>query len=464
MINGDKKAKVVVSNLTRKFGDLLVLDDLSFTVGEGEFLSIVGPTGCGKTTFLNCLSRLLPPTKGNIFIDGELADPKKHNISFVFQEPTPMPWRTVEENVSFGMEIKGFPKDKMRERLNYIMALVGLSDTAHLYPNQISASMMQRLTVARAFAVDPDLLLMDEPYGQLTVKLRYYLEDELIKLWQTLKSTVIFITHNIEEAVYLAERILVLSNKPAKIKAEIKVNLPHPRKLIDPQFLVPSTMLAAPSSVFQLFLVKLTDPNPDGAVLSAHVWISIQEAGIGYLLSLLIGLPLGLLMGWFTVVRGVFRPLFEIIRPIPPIAWIPLYIFWFGIDLWGKVFIIWIGGVVPCVINAWAGVKMTNPTLIQMARTYGATDWQIFKKLCIPSALPMVFGALQITLAICWTNLVAAELLASDSGLGFLISMGRRLALPEMVVLAMVTVGVVGALIGLAIDAVEKRLLAGIRR
>lgn len=107
---------------------------------------------------------------------------------------------------------------------------------------------------------------------------------------------------------------------------------------------------------------------------------------------------------------------------------------------------------------------MTNPTLIQMARTYGATDWQIFKKLCIPSALPMVFGALQITLAICWTNLVAAELLAADSGLGFLITMGRRLALPEMVVLGMVTVGVVGALIGVVIDVVEKQLLAGIRR
>jgi ABC-type nitrate/sulfonate/bicarbonate transport system permease component len=228
--------------------------------------------------------------------------------------------------------------------------------------------------------------------------------------------------------------------------------------------IVPQTMLAAPSSVIELFIVKLYEANPDGAVLGVHAWMSIKEAGLGYLLSLLIGLPLGLFMGWFTVVRGIFRPLFELIRPIPPIAWIPLCIFWFGIGLWGKVFIIWIGGVVPCVINAWAGVAMTNPTLIQMARTYGATHWQIFTKLCIPSALPMVFGALQITLAICWTNLVAAELLAADSGLGFLITMGRRLALPEMVVLGMVTVGIAGALIGLLIDAVEKRLLAGIRR
>jgi NitT/TauT family transport system permease protein len=169
-------------------------------------------------------------------------------------------------------------------------------------------------------------------------------------------------------------------------------------------------------------------------------------------------------MGWFAVVRGVFRPFFEMVRPIPPIAWIPLTIFWFGIGLWGKVFIIFLGGVVPCVINAFVGVRMTNPTLIQMARTYGATNWQIFYQICIPSALPMVFGALQIALAACWVNLVGAELLASDQGLGYLITMGRRLALPELVVLGMGCVGLVGALIGMVIDQVEKRLLAGIRR
>ena len=228
--------KINVRNLTKKFGELLVLDDISFNVAEGEFLSIVGPTGCGKTTFLNALSKLIPTTKGNIFIDGEAADPKKHNISFVFQEPTCMPWRTVRKNVAYGMEVKGFPKDKLAERLKYILELVGLTSTADLYPNQVSASMEQRIAVARAFAVNPDLLLMDEPYGQLDVKLRYYLEDELIRLWKTLKATVIFVTHNIEEAVYVAERILVLSTKPTKIKAEVKVDLPRPRNLIDPKF------------------------------------------------------------------------------------------------------------------------------------------------------------------------------------------------------------------------------------
>ena len=230
-----RKAKIEVRNLTKRFGDLLVLDQISFDVGEGEFLSIVGPTGCGKTTFLNTLSKLIPSTAGDIFIDGEVADPKKHHLSFVFQEPTCLPWRTVRENVAYGMEVKRVPKAEMEKKLDLIMEMVGLADCADLYPNQISASMLQRIAVARAFAVNPDLLLMDEPYGQLDVKLRYYLEDELVRLWEHLKSTVIFVTHNIEEAVYVSERILILSNKPAKIKAEVKVDLPRPRSLIDPR-------------------------------------------------------------------------------------------------------------------------------------------------------------------------------------------------------------------------------------
>ena len=232
----ERPIKIEVKDLTKQFGDLVVLDKINFNVAKGEFLAIVGPTGCGKTTFLNCLSKLLPTSDGDIYIDGEVANPKKHNISFVFQEPTCMPWRTVRQNVAYGMEVKKFPQKEIEERTQYMLDLVGLTETADLYPNQVSASMVQRITVARAFAVDPDLLLMDEPYGQLDVKLRYYLEDELVKLWQTLQSTVVFVTHNIEEAVYVAERILVLSNKPTNIKAEVKVDLPRPRNLIDPKF------------------------------------------------------------------------------------------------------------------------------------------------------------------------------------------------------------------------------------
>ena len=228
--------------------------------------------------------------------------------------------------------------------------------------------------------------------------------------------------------------------------------------------IVPRVFLATPTDVVKLLVLKMYQTQPDGALLLTHIWVSLQEALYGYLLALAFGVPLGLLMGWFYTMEGLARPIFEMIRPIPAVAWIPLTIFWFGIGMTGKVFIIWLSGIVPCVINSFTGVKLTNPTLIQMARTYGASNWQIFYQICIPSALPMVFGALQIALAACWTTLVAAELIAADTGLGFLITMGRRLVRPDMVVLGMMMVGLTGFIIGIVVDKIEKILLAGIRR
>ncbi len=228
--------------------------------------------------------------------------------------------------------------------------------------------------------------------------------------------------------------------------------------------IIPPDLLATPTQVGRLFVDKLSNPQPDGALLLTHLRVSLEEALLGYAAALLFGVPLGLLMGWFYSIEGMARPIFELIRPIPAVAWIPLTIFWFGIGLSGKVFIIFLSGIVPCVINSFVGVKLTNPTLIQMARTYGASRWQIFRKICIPSALPMVFGALQMALAASWTTLVAAELIAADNGLGFLITMGRRLTRPDMVVLGMLLVGLTGYMVGLVIDRIEKRLLAGIRR
>ena len=229
--------KVEVKNLTKKFGDLLVLDDMSFNIRKGEFVCVVGPTGCGKSTFLNCLTRIHMPTAGDLYIDGVPADPKKHNISFVFQEPSALPWLTVEENIAYGLKIKRLPKDEIDKRVNQILDLMGLQEFRKAYPGELSVSAEQRIIIGRCFAMQPDLLLMDEPYGQMDVKMRFYLEDEVIRLWKELGSTVIFITHNIEEAVYLAEKVMILTNKPAKIKEEVMIDLPRPRDITDPKFI-----------------------------------------------------------------------------------------------------------------------------------------------------------------------------------------------------------------------------------
>ncbi len=230
-------SRVDVVNLTKRFGDLLVLDNISFSVGNGEFLCIVGPTGCGKTTFLNSLAHLYDIDAGRITIDGEDVDLQKHSIAYIMQEYSAMSWLTVRENIEFGLKIRKVPKDVMKRNADEAIELVGLSKFADYYPNQLSASMLQRVAIGRAFAVKPDLLLMDEPYGQLDIDLRFQLEDELLKLWQHTHTTVIFITHNIEEAVYLSEKILVLTNKPTTVKAEYSNELPRPRDVTDPAFI-----------------------------------------------------------------------------------------------------------------------------------------------------------------------------------------------------------------------------------
>jgi ABC-type nitrate/sulfonate/bicarbonate transport system ATPase subunit len=232
----NEAVKVKVRNLVKKFGDLLVIDGISFDVKQGEFLCIVGPTGCGKTTFLNSLTKLYNITSGDILIDNEPVNLKKHSIAYIFQEYSTMPWLNVEQNVGFGLDIKRVPKKERLERINEVLGIVGLTQFRTHYPNELSASMLQRVVIARAFATEPELLLMDEPYGQLDTELRFKLEDELLSLWERTKTTVIFITHNIEEAVYLSGRILVLTNKPTKIKSEIVNSLPYPRNIVNSEF------------------------------------------------------------------------------------------------------------------------------------------------------------------------------------------------------------------------------------
>lgn len=232
----EKKVKVQVRDLTKKFGDLLVLNHMDFDVEEGDLLCVVGPTGCGKTTFLNSLTKIYDITEGQILLDGREVDPKVNNMAYILQGNSTMPWLTVEKNVSFGLDIKKVPSARKKELVDKYLDIVGLAEYRNYYPNQLSSSMLQRVGIARAFATEPELLLMDEPYGQLDIELRFKLEDELVKLWQMTKTTVIFITHNIEEAVYLGNKIMVLTNKPTTVKTTLTNSMPRPRDVTSKEF------------------------------------------------------------------------------------------------------------------------------------------------------------------------------------------------------------------------------------
>lgn len=222
--------------------------------------------------------------------------------------------------------------------------------------------------------------------------------------------------------------------------------------------IVPERLLAAPTTIISTFLEKLTDASPDGYTLQENFLVSLKLALVGYLSALAIGTPLGLLMGWYRVFDRLITPIFEIVRPIPPIAWIPISIIWLGVGLTAKAFIIFLSAFVSCVINSYTGVKMANPVLINVARTCGASRWEIFTTVCIPSAIPMVFSGFRIALGNAWSTLVAAELLASTGGLGFMIQMGRTLARPDIIIVGMLTIGCSGAIMTGILGLIEKQM------
>lgn len=217
--------------------------------------------------------------------------------------------------------------------------------------------------------------------------------------------------------------------------------------------------LPAPLKVLDTFIYKLSNKSPDGNTLLVNILSSVQVAVSGFCLAALIGVPLGLLMGWFTPVDKFVRPVFELLRPVPPIAWIPVVVVFVGIDLKAKATIIFLSVFVACVINSYAGIKMTKQTLINVAKTFGAGNFETFVKVGIPSAMPMVFVGIRSALGGAWSTLVAAEMLAAKAGLGYMLQVGRNVGRADIVLVGMVTIGVLGALMALLLSIIEKKVL-----
>ncbi|MEM0320039.1 MAG: ABC transporter ATP-binding protein [Candidatus Nezhaarchaeales archaeon] len=216
---------------------ITAIEDLSMDVYEGEFLCIVGPSGCGKTTLLRILAGLEKPTSGEVLLRGKPIKGPAPDRVMVFQEYCLFPWRTVLGNVMFGLELKKLPKQEaIKEAMKYIR-LVGLEGFEDMYPHELSGGMKQRVALARALACNPEVLLMDEPLSALDAQTRNYMQEELMKIWEKTRKTIIFVTHNVEEAVYLGDRIVVLTARPAKIKSIIEVSIERPRNRFASDFL-----------------------------------------------------------------------------------------------------------------------------------------------------------------------------------------------------------------------------------
>src|SRR5919204_1578291 len=239
--------KLEIGHLTKRYWleredrEVLALSDVTFSVADGEFLAIVGPSGCGKTSMLNIIAGLLPYEEGTVSIDGKRVSGPGIDRAVVFQHASLLPWRTIAGNVRYGMELqRRFDENMMKERADYFLKLVGLSGFERHYPSELSGGMQQRVNLARALAADPAVLLMDEPFAALDAQTREFMQSELLKIWARAKKTVVFITHQINEAIYLADRVVVMSARPGRVKDIFQVPFERPRNLSlkrDPLFL-----------------------------------------------------------------------------------------------------------------------------------------------------------------------------------------------------------------------------------
>ncbi|WP_440954053.1 ABC transporter ATP-binding protein [Methanosarcina sp. Mfa9] len=233
--------RVSVKNVSRTFSkkedksETQALENINFDVEDGEFICLLGPSGCGKTTLLRIVAGLETQTSGEITLNGVPItgpDPKR---GMVFQQYSLFPWRTVIDNITFGLEMQGIGKGEARKQVEKYLDLVGLEQFKNSYPHELSGGMQQRAAIARALANEPEVLLMDEPFGALDAQTRNILQDELLKIWEQKNVTFLFVTHSVDEAVFLSDRIVVMTSRPGRVKEIIKVELPRPRSRTSPE-------------------------------------------------------------------------------------------------------------------------------------------------------------------------------------------------------------------------------------
>lgn len=227
--------RLVFSSVSKKFNNFQALLDVNFEVEHGEFVCLLGPSGCGKTTVLRLAAGLVAPDEGIISLDGKKIDGVNKECGFVFQEYALFPWRTVKENIEFGPQVKGMTKTECESISKHYIDLVGLNGFENHYPNELSGGMKQRVGIARAYANNPKLLLMDEPFGALDAQTRNLMQGELLRIWETEHISVLFVTHSVDEAVYLGDRVIVMSACPGKVKDIFDVKLARPRIRTGPE-------------------------------------------------------------------------------------------------------------------------------------------------------------------------------------------------------------------------------------
>jgi ABC-type nitrate/sulfonate/bicarbonate transport system ATPase subunit/ABC-type nitrate/sulfonate/bicarbonate transport system permease component len=473
-----------IRNLTKVFyedpkeqtGELLVLDNVSFSVPRNQFVCLLGPSGCGKTTLLRIVVGLNDADAGEVRVDGTLVKGAGQDRCMVFQNYGLLPWRTVRDNAEFGLEIRGQPLQERRAVCQRTIEKVGLVGFERHYPHQISGGMQQRTGLARALSKDPKILLMDEPFAAVDMQTRELLQEELLRIWNTTETTVLFVTHSVEEAVYLGDRVVVMAARPGRIRADVKIDLPRPRygsdvkasprfgelcgqlrellrsetepkkapATVEPQKRKRQFKITDYPNVVRTLSVLLTlglwewygrgvDPifmSYPTAILAAlpqmiakgelqrALLLTLQGLSAGFVLAIIFGILIGLLMGRYRLFDYLLDVQISALYSTPNVALIPLLILWFGLGMNSKIVIVFLAAFFPIIVNTYGGVRNVSRGLVEIAQAEGASEAQIFGKIILPASLPFIMTGIRLAVGRAVVGMVVAEMFTAITGLG----------------------------------------------
>jgi len=496
--------------------EVVAIDGINLHIPANEFVCIVGRSGCGKTTLLNTIDGSVDASSGSVRIDGVPVNGPGPDRAMVFQQASLFPWRTARQNAAYGLELQGAEAADVDKRISDLFSVVGLSGYESYYPSQLSGGMQQRVNLARALALDPEIILLDEPFGALDAQTREFMQSELTRIWQANPKTAIFITHDIAEAIFLADRVIVLSSRPGRVKADIRIDLPRPRtiqskrarefaayeediwSLLHDQPRQPATESVEGQSPAPVAVT--TKPAPSGppprrvtansfhaaregmrrlvlgtlsvatalalweiaarlgwinaafssspsqiaraaimlmgsATFWADVGVSALELGIGFGISAVLGIILGILTGWYKTFDAILAPFVSGLYATPRISLAPLLIVWLGIGLMSKVALVTLSAIFPVIMNTATGIRTTDRHFARVARSFGANDWTLFRTVAIPAAVPHIIGGLRLGAGLGIIGVVVAELIAGNAGIGYrMLLAGQTFQVAEMFV------------------------------
>ena len=471
---------------------------------------MVGPSGCGKSTLLKLVGGLEDISSGRVVVDGKVLDGPPDRLGMVFQRDVLLDWRTILDNVLLSIEFTRKPRADERERAMALLNRFGLGGFEHRFPWELSGGMRQRASICRALLADPELLLMDEPFGALDAMTRDDLNVELAQIWQDTRKTLLFITHSIVEAVFLSDRVVMMSKAPGMIVDTIAIDLPRPRRLAvrdsaefaglcaphspplrrtrDRQGMMrfvrkwlggdnetrdvvvvlsaalllweagvrlfkPSPLiLPAPSAIFAAFL-----ETP--GLFMRHLGFTLGMTCIGFALAVVLGVALAVGIVYSRFLERTIYTLLVALNSIPKVALAPLFVIWMGTGPEPKVAIALMLAIFPIVIDTVLGLRSVDPDMLHLARVSKASPWAVLTKIRFPCALPSLFAGMKVAISFALVGAIVGEFVAGSHGIGFQILVAQGQFDTVRVFVSLLLLGLVGTVLFFLVDYAERLLL-----